>query len=138
MKVVIVKPNFVDFAWRDGADCLSEACDKSGGEITGSQLKMLCAQGHRILARLDQDDKTVGWACGEIIQKPNVRCFHVTSLVCHNGRYQEAYDEVKAMARATGCSELTWASSESVARLHRMMLKGETIEHIYSLYRIKL
>jgi hypothetical protein len=138
MKIVIVPPNFVDYAWRDGADCLGEACEKSGGEITGSQLKMLISNGSRILARMDQDEKTVGWACGEILQKPNVRCFHITSLVCHNGRYQEAYDEVKAMAKSTGCSEVTWASSESVARLHRMTLKGETIEKLYSVYRMKL
>jgi hypothetical protein len=138
MKIVIVPANFVDYAWRDGADCLGEACEKSGGEITGSQLKMLISNGSRILGRLDQEEKTVGWACGEILQKPNVRCFHITSLVCHNGWYQEAYDQVKEMASSTGCSEITWASSESIARLHRMTLKSETIEKLYSVYRIKL
>lgn len=32
--LVPIAAHQIDFAWRDGADCLSKACDTSGGEIT--------------------------------------------------------------------------------------------------------
>lgn len=136
MKIEIVPPHFTDRAWADGADCLSEACDKSYDEVTGSQLKMLISRGERILGRMVNEDETVGWACGEIIQRPNIRTFHITSLVCHNGNYQSFFDEVKNMAKSTGCSCVTYAANDSVARLHSIKLKDENIEKMYSIYRV--
>ncbi|MTW25843.1 hypothetical protein, partial [Streptococcus pneumoniae] len=39
----------IDQAWRDGAHLLAKACDTSGGEVTGDQLKMLLSRGDRML-----------------------------------------------------------------------------------------
>ena len=60
MKLELIQAQFVDYAWRDGADCLKEACDTSGGEITGDQLRMMLARGERQLVRMRDGDAVVG------------------------------------------------------------------------------
>lgn len=44
---VPVPQTHIDIAYQRGATCLHEACDTSGGEITGDQLKMLLSRGER-------------------------------------------------------------------------------------------
>jgi hypothetical protein len=57
-----VPATMIDRAWHDGASCLSEACDKSGGEIEGPQLKMILSRGERTLLRM-WDGDVLGWVC---------------------------------------------------------------------------
>ena len=46
----VVAPTHIDKAWKDGASCLAEACETSGGEITGDQLKLIQSE----LAELEE------------------------------------------------------------------------------------
>lgn len=41
----LIPATHVDAAWKDGARMLARACDASGGEITGDQLKLLLSRG---------------------------------------------------------------------------------------------
>ncbi len=121
MNLVVIEPKHIDFAWRDGASCLAEAC-KLVDEITGDQLKMILARGERYLVRLDDDGKTLGWGTFRVDQLPNLRVLHVTDLVAHNGHFEQFFDQLKQLAEAFGCSRIRCSAHEAQARLYRQKL----------------
>lgn len=119
MLLVPIPSTHIDFAWNDGASCLAEACDTSGGEITGDQLKLLLARGERILLRLDDDGATAGWGVVRVDQLPNVRVLFATDLVAHNGHFERFFEELQKLARSLGCSKVRCAAKPAQARLYR-------------------
>lgn len=135
MKLVIVESKFTDYAWRDGANCLAEACDTSGGEITGDQLKMILARGERTLVRMDDEGKAVGWGVFRVDPLPNIRALHITDLVCHNAQFQRFFDELKMIAGALGCSEIRISCRPAQARLFK---RTNQFEHVYETLRVRL
>lgn len=120
MKLEPIGAFFIDKAWKDGADCLAAACEESGGEITGSQLKLVLSRGERTLIRMDNEGKTVGWGAVKVDQLPNLRALHVTNLVAPHGHFEQFFTEIKAMALSLGCSEVRCAAKPAQARLYRM------------------
>lgn len=119
MKLIQVPANFIDLAYARGASCLHEACDTSGGEITGDQLKMLLSRGERSLLEMTIDGKTVGWGVVRVDQLPNMRVLFITELVSHNGGFEQFFEAVKHLARDLGCSKVRCAAKEAQARLYR-------------------
>lgn len=109
----------IDAAWKDGASCLSEACDISGGEITGSQLKMILSRGERTLLRMVEDN-VVGWGVVRVDQLPNIRVLFITDLVAHNGGFERFFEAIKQLARDLGCSKVRCAAGAVQARLYRI------------------
>lgn len=135
MALLVVPPQFIDRAWKEGASCLAEACEQVD-EITGSQLKLILARGERHLVQMTEDEKIVGWVCFRVDQLPNVRVFHITDMVAHNGHFEQFFDELKQIALSMGCSEIRYCpSSESRARLFKAKAGAELL---YSTYRIKI
>ena len=118
MRLDIVGQNFIDQAWKDGASCLSMACETSGGEITGDQLKMLLSRGERTLVRMF-DEETVGWAAFRVDQLPNMRVFFITDLVAPRIGFQRFFEEAKRLATALGCSRVRCAAKPAQERLYR-------------------
>ena len=118
----IVPPAFVGRAWMDGASQLGKACDTSGGEITGDQLKMILARGERTLIRIDRDGQTAGWAVTRIDQLPNVRALHVCELHAPGGHWAACFDLLADMARANGCTEMRCSAKPAQARLYQRHL----------------
>lgn len=122
MHLSIVPSTHVDKAWSDGAACLAKACDTSGGEITGDQLKMILARGERNLVAMVDDGKPVGWAVFRIDQLPNARVFFITDLVAPHANFPAYFDQVKEMAAGYGCSRVRCAAKPAQARLYKMKL----------------
>lgn len=122
MKLLHVPATHVDRAWQDGASELAKACETSGGEITGDQLKMILSRGERTLIRLDDEGKTVGWAVFRIDQLPNMRVFFITDLVAPNAGFPRFFGAVKELAASLGCSRVRCAAKEAQARLYTMKL----------------
>jgi len=120
MNLVTIPFTHIDVAYARGAACLHEACDTSGGEITGDQLKMLLARGERSLLEMIIEDKTVGWGVVRVDQLPNMRVLFITDLVCHNGGFEQFFEAIKQLARDLGCSRVRCAAKEAQARLYRM------------------
>lgn len=120
MKLEPIGTFFIDKAWKEGADCLASACDESGGDITGSQLKLILSRGERTLIRMDNDGETVGWGAIRVDQLPNVRALHVTNLVAPHGHFEQFFSEIKDMAAKLGCSEVRCSAKPPQARLFRM------------------
>lgn len=120
MKLIPVPATHIDFAWRDGAHVLSKACDVSGGEITGDQLKLILARGERTLLRLDDDETPVGWAVVRVDQLPNVRVMMVTDLVAPGGYFQRCLEPLREISRAYGCSVIRCAAKPAQQRLYQM------------------
>ena len=133
MNLAVIEPRFIDRAWKDGASCLAEACETSGGEITGDQLKMILSRGERTLVALRDEDKTVGWGCWRIDQLPNVRILHVTDLVAHNAHFEAFFFALKQAAELMGCSEIRCSCKPAQARLYRMKLG---MEDVYTTLRV--
>lgn len=131
----IVPPAFVGRAWADGAHQLSEACNTSGGEITGDQLKLLLSRGERTLIRIDLDGRAVGWAVTRIDQLPNVRALHVCELYAPGGHWLNCYDLLADMARANGCTEMRCSAKPAQCRLYQ---RHQPWEPLYSTMRIPL
>lgn len=118
MKLIPVPCTHVDQAWKQGANALAKACDLSGGEITGDQLKMILSRGERTLLRMDSEGETMGWGAVRIDQLPNMRVLFITDLV---GRgFDQFFVEIKLMAAALGCSRIRCAAKPAQARLYRM------------------
>jgi hypothetical protein len=110
----------IDAAWRDGASELARACDTSGGEIEGPQLKMILARGERTLFRMDSDGQTVGWGVARVDQLPNVRTLFVTDLVASGGRFESFFSDLQQIAKSLGCSEIRCAAKPAQQRLYAM------------------
>lgn len=135
MHLIPIDPKFIDFAWKDGAHKLSEACDTSSGEITGDQLKMLLARGDRTLVRMDDDGKTVGWGVLRVDNLPNVRALHVCEMYAPGGGFERFMDECKKFAAHNGCSEVRCSAKDVQARLYRMKCG---FEPIYTTMRVSV
>ena len=135
MRLEIVPASHTDHAYRDGAARLSEACDTSGGEITGDQLKMLLSRGERTLIRMVEDDKTVGWGVIRIDQLPNMRVLFITDLVAPRIGFERFFGELKKMAYALGCSEIRCAAKQAQERLYKMKCG---FEPVYQIMRVKI
>lgn len=125
-----VPSSHVDFAWRDGASCLARACDASGGEITGDQLKMLISRGERTLIRMVNDEKTEGWGVVRVDPLPNMRVLMITDLVAPRIGFERYFEELKKMAFAIGCSEIRCAAKEAQERLYRTRCGFEPVYQI--------
>jgi hypothetical protein len=115
-----VPAHLIDFAWKEGASELARACDTSGGEIEGPQLKMLLARGERTLIRMEKDAKTLGWGVVRIDQLPNMRVLFVTDMVAPNAQFQTFLGELKQLAAQYGCSRVRCAAKPAQSRLYRM------------------
>lgn len=118
--LVPIPQRHVDFAWKDGADSLKEACES---ECTIDQLKMLIARGERQLVRMDRDGKKVGWGVFRVDRYPNFTALHVTNLVAHNAHFQQFFDALKAIAADLGCSRIRCSAKPAQARLYAAKLK---------------
>lgn len=118
MKLIPVPASHIDIAWRDGASALHEACDTSGGEITGDQLKLLLARGERTLIRMDEDGTAVGWGVVRVDQLPNLRVLFVTDMVAHGAHFERFFDELKMLAISQGCTRIRCAAKPAQARLY--------------------
>ena len=128
--LVPIPAHQIDFAYRDGADCLSKACDTSGGEITGDQLKMILSRGERQLIRMDADGKAVGWGVVRVDQLPNMRVLFITDLVAPHGRFEAFFSSIKEMAQQFGCSRVRCAAKPAQERLYRMRCQFKTVYQI--------
>ena len=133
MRLQIVQPQFIDFAWRDGASCLAEAC-KLVDEITGDQLKLILSRGERTLVKMVEGDETVGWGCFRVDQLPNCRVLHVTDLVAHNAHFETFFEDVKQIAETLGCSKIRCAAPPAQARLYKHKLGAK---HVYEILEIE-
>lgn len=118
--LVSVPASHVDFAWRDGASELAKACNTSGGEITGDQLKMMLSRGERSLIRMDSEGKTVGWGVVRVDQLPNMRVLYVTDLVAPGAHFEAFFGELQELAKQNGCSVIRCAAKPAQERLYRM------------------
>ena len=127
MHLSIIPSHAIDRAWRDGASCLAEACETSGGEIEGPQLKMILSRGERTLVALVDEGKPVGWGVWRIDQLPNIRVLHCTDLVAHNAHFEAFFFALKEAAAMMGCSEIRCCAKPAQARLYRMKLGMESI-----------
>ncbi len=135
MKLVIIEPNFVDRAWKEGANCLAKACDLVD-EITGDQLKLLISRGERVLVRMDGDGvEGIGWATFRIDQLPNIRVMFITDIVAPNAHFERFFVEAKAIAMRVGASRIRCAAHDAQARLYRMKLG---FKPVYSILEVEL
>ena len=130
MQLVHVPASHVDHAWASGASELAKACDASGGEITGDQLKMVLSRGERALMRMDSEGQTVGWGVVRVDQLPNMRVLFVTDLVAPNGHFEAFFDALKELAKNYGCSRIRCAAKPAQERLYRMKVGFKSVYSI--------
>jgi|SRR5689334_19946640 len=130
-----VPATHIDRAWKDGAHKLSEACDESGGEVTGDQLKLMLSRGERILFAAMKDGNPVGWCVIRIDQLPNVRTMHICEVYARGNLYKEFVDQMAVIARNQGCSEMRCSSKPAQARLYSMKFG---FEPVYTTLRVKI
>jgi len=122
LKLTVVPPNFIDQAWfKEGASDLVKACNESGGEVTGDQLKMMLSRGERTLLRLD-DEGIVGWGVVRVDQLPNFRVLHACELVAEGAHFERFFEELKQLATGLGCSRIRCSAKPVQARLYKMKL----------------
>jgi len=129
MQLTPIDARFIDQAWAEGAACLAKACDTSGGEIEGPQLKMMLARGERTLIRMDAD-KPVGWGVVRVDQLPNMRVLFITDLVAPHGHFEQFFTAIKDMAKALGCSRVRCAAKPAQERLYRMRCDFQPVYNI--------
>lgn len=134
MELVHVPATHIDYAWRDGASCLAEACD-TVEEITGDQLKLILSRGERTLVQMRDGESIVGWGAYRVDPLPNIRALHITQLVAHNGEFERFFEEIKKVAYALGCSEVRSSCKPAQARLFRQKCG---FEPIYETLRVKV
>lgn len=122
-----VPSTHIDTAWRDGAHLLAKACETSGGEVTGDQLRMILARGEAQLMAVCDGEAKVGWIVTRFDQLPNVRVLHVCDLYAPGAMFSECWEQLKDYARSCGCSEIRCSAKPAQARLYRMKFKFEPV-----------
>lgn len=130
MQLLHVPSTHIDMAWKDGASELGKACDTSGGEITGDQLKMILAKGERTLVRMDDGGEIVGWGVFRIDQLPNMRVLFITDLVAPNCGFERFWTLVKELASSQGCSRVRCAAKPGQARLYKSKVGMRSVYEI--------
>lgn len=137
LKIQIVPPTHIDFAWEDGANALHEVCSLVD-EITESQLKLILSRGERILAQLTEDGKIVGWVCWVINALPNKRVLHVMGIVAHNAQSERFFPNLNEIALLCGCSGIRYSAHPAQARMNRMKAKalGMEAKALYETYEV--
>jgi hypothetical protein len=130
MQLIPIPAKFIDLAWSEGASCLGDSCDESGGEITCDQLKMILSRGERVLLKMQDGDKIAGWGVIRIDQLPNLRVLFITNLTAHNGGFERFFEAIKAIAKNEGCSQVRCAAKDAQARLYRMKSGFEPVYQI--------
>lgn len=118
--LIVVPPTHIDVAWKEGASSLAQACDTSGGEISGDQLKLMLLRGERTLLRLDCEGAISGWAVIGVETLPNFRVLYVYELYAPNGHFEAFFNELKPQALALGCLRIRCAAKPAQERLYRM------------------
>lgn len=128
IELIHVPPTHIDRAWwKDGAHKLSEACETSGGEITGDQLKMMLSRGERALVGMRRDGEFVGWGVIFSDQRPNFRVLHVAELWAPGAGFAEFFEELKKHADASGHSRIRFAAKPAQARLYKAKLGCQSV-----------
>lgn len=135
MQLLHVDSRFIDAAWSDGASALSLACDQSGGEIEGAQLKMILARGERTLIQMKDKDKVVGWGVVRIDQLPNMRVLFITDLYAPHGHFEQFFVAIKEFAASSGCSRVRCAAKPAQARLYASKCQ---FQPVYSILEVIL
>jgi hypothetical protein len=133
MHLNVVPPAFVDRAWKEGAHNLALAADRSKGEITGDQLKLILSRGERVLVQLAEGQEAIGWAVVDVQQLPNVRAFYVWSLYAP-GHSLDMHKRINQMAKEAGCSVIRGAVDEANERLWKRI----NAQKVYSVYQIEV
>lgn len=131
--LVPVPAQFIDRAWKEGADRLAKACEGSGGEITGDQLKMILSRGERTLLRMDHEGETVGWGVVRVDQLPNMRVLFITDMA--GVGYDRFFGDIKELAASLGCSRIRCAARPAQARLYRMKTN---FQPVYSILEVEV
>lgn len=137
LKILIVPPTHVDFAWADGANALHEVCSLVD-EVTESQLKLIISRGERTLAQLTEDGNIVGWVCWVINTLPNKRVLHVSGIVAHNAQSERFFPNLNEIAVLSGCSGIRYSAHPAQARMNRMKAKALGMEAVtlYETYEV--
>lgn len=124
LSLIPVPAHMTDYAWADGASCLSEAC---ADECTIDQLKMVISRGERQLVRMDEDGKVKGWGVFKVETFPNFRVFHVTNLVARNAGFQRYFEALQGMAKSFGCSRIRCSAKPAQAQIYQSKLGFEPV-----------
>lgn len=115
-RLITVPAHHVDYAWRDGASKLGESCVE---ECTPDQLKSVLARNERVLVRLDDEGKTIGWGAYYVQQLPNMRVLFVTNLWARGAHFERFFDELKDTAERLGCSRIRCAALPAQSRIFK-------------------
>lgn len=118
LELLVVAPNHIDQAWRDGAHRLSEAFDRYNAECTIDQLRMRLVRGEATLLTIRKDGKHIVWVAVEFIQYPNMRALHVAALYARHALSAEAFELVMDYGHAGGASVIQCAASGAAKRLY--------------------
>lgn len=137
LKIAIVPPTHIDYAWEDGANCLYESC-RLVDEVTESQLKMVLSRGEKTLAQLLEDGKVIGWVVWVIQSLPNKRALHVSGIVAHNAKSERFYKKLSEIAELTGCSAIRYSAPPAQARMNRIKASalGMSATALYETYEV--
>lgn len=128
IELIHIPASHIDRAWwRDGAHKLSEACEKSGGEITADQLKLMLSRGERSLVGMRRDGRFVGWGVIFTDQRPNFRVLHVSELYAPGAGFPEFFEALKKYADASGHSRVRFSAQPPQARLYKAKLGCQSV-----------
>lgn len=128
IQLIPIPASHIDRAWwKDGAHKLSEACETSGGEVTGDQLKMMLSRGERVLIGMQRDGAFVGWGVVMTDMRPNFRVLHVCELYAPHAGFAEFFEELKKYADLTGHSRIRMSAGPAQARLYKSRLGAQSV-----------
>jgi len=119
LRLILVPAHQIDYAWADGAGCLSDACSD---ECTIDQLKLILSRGERQLVRMDEDGQAKGWGVFRVDALPNFRVFHVTNLVARNAGFHRYFEALTEMAKDLGCSRIRCSAKPAQAKIYEAKL----------------
>lgn len=135
LQLFVVPATHIDQAWQDGAHMLAKACQRSGGEVTGEQLKMSLAYHNTsmLVCAVDAID-VKGWAVVQFQQLPNKRVLFVEAIYAPGIIGAEVFGLLSKFAADGGALVIRAAANGGAKKLWQKKYKAA---EIYSVLEMK-
>jgi hypothetical protein len=129
-QVQIVSPNFVNQIWHKIEHFFEKSFKVSTDDCTLEQLRFILVQGHQTLFIILEDEKIIGTCTVEIINYPNNRVVHMTTLNGAGLVEESVINQFEDWCKAQGATKIRAFAQDTQARLYKMKMGLDMVTHV--------
>lgn len=129
-QVQIVAPDFVNSVWGKIEHLFEKSFKVSTDDCTLDQLRLILVQGQQVLFVVTEDNNIIGTCTVEIINYPNHRVVHITTLNGVGLVEESVIKQFEDWAKSQGATKIRAFAHDAQARLYKMKMGLNTVTHV--------